>query len=457
MRSVVFSAFAACLAFVLFGSVVMAQPAGESVPVVVAVDTSRSLDAQSFQALVAQLRDMLGELPADTPSGLLAFADEPTWLAGPSASVAATLAATDRLERSGRFTLLNDALFVATRALPDGGVILLVSDGRDENSATTVDDLARRSEAQGVRVLSAGVGQRIDERALRRLALVSDGEYLGSFAELPTADLGARVEAARRQIAETPEPRRGADPAAGSVASDVGAQAAELGPVDVGGAESDSGVDPVGAASGPEGEASGGGDRGAKDSGFGTPWLVGGLLGLILLMGLAAWALQRSRPSSDPGDPDEQRALDEAEAEMLRPELLRADAALPQDSHEMTVPSAGTPEDDLQERLDRTRVLNNYSVLLVRQPGDAPRSFLLDGERAFSVGRDRLSNTLGLPDPALSAQHFKIVPRERTFFFVDLDSTNGSLVDGRRTRSKRLRSGDIIRAGQVEFEFQHYA
>ena len=36
--------------------------------------------------------------------------------------------------------MLNDALFVASRELPDGGVILLATDGRDENSATTVEE-----------------------------------------------------------------------------------------------------------------------------------------------------------------------------------------------------------------------------------------------------------------------------------------------------------------------------
>ena len=81
---------------------------------------------------------------------------------------------------------------------------------------------------------------------------------------------------------------------------------------------------------------------------------------------------------------------------------------------------------------------------------------MLDGDKAFAVGRDRHKNTLAVPDPALSAQHFKIVPRDEGYFFVDLESTNGSFVNGRKMGAKRLRHGDTIRAGQVEFEFQNF-
>jgi len=43
---------------------------------------------------------------------------------------------------AGRFTVLNDGLIEGVRALTDGGVLVLLSDGKDENSATTLEDAA---------------------------------------------------------------------------------------------------------------------------------------------------------------------------------------------------------------------------------------------------------------------------------------------------------------------------
>ena len=53
-----------------------------------------------------------------------------------------------------------------------------------------------------------------------------------------------------------------------------------------------------------------------------------------------------------------------------------------------------------------------------------------------------------------AGQHFKIVPHEGGFVLIDLEATNGTLLNGRRVRAKRLESGDSIRAGEVEFEFK---
>ena len=115
--------------------------------------------------------------------------------------------------------------------------------------------------------------------------------------------------------------------------------------------------------------------------------------------------------------------------------------------------AAGAADPD---RMEKTRVLTDQSVLLVREPDEPHRNFLLRGDGAFAVGRDPRANTLSLRDPALSARHFKVVPEEGIFYLVDLDSTNGTYVNQRRRRAARLASGDVIRAGQVELEFRTY-
>jgi hypothetical protein len=115
-----------------------------------------------------------------------------------------------------------------------------------------------------------------------------------------------------------------------------------------------------------------------------------------------------------------------------------------------------TATHNLDGAIEKTRVIADQSMLVVREPGEAHRSFLLRTDGAFAVGRDPRSNTLAMRDAALSAHHFKVVPDDGWFYVVDLDSTNGTYLNRHRVRAKRLHSGDVIQAGQVELEFRSF-
>lgn len=159
------------------------------VAMVVAVDTSRSLSPDHLRAAKDLLRRTLAELPGDTRVRLLRFDDDPPeWVRRqPGVSPSEVGDALGDLTLRGEDTVLNDALVAATGALATGGVILLATDGRDESSATTLEDVARRCEDRNIRVLSVGAGH-VQERTLRRLAGVSDGVYLGEAGQVgPTA------------------------------------------------------------------------------------------------------------------------------------------------------------------------------------------------------------------------------------------------------------------------------
>ncbi|MCG8456629.1 MAG: FHA domain-containing protein [Holophagales bacterium] len=444
----------ASAAFVLAALLVFAVPSASraEVPLVVAVDTSRSLDAAALERVVDRLRLALQGLPAETPSGLLAFDDEPRWQVELGASPAEVASALSGLTLQGNFTLLNDALFVAARALPEGGVVLLATDGRDENSAVLVDDIARRSEEQDVRIVAVGTGRTVRERALRRLALVTNGAYLGGVSDVDASALANEVKTGLEEVAELRTSRRATQAPAASVPPQGPPRAAE-GPPGTGGEST-----PVGPST--PADLGGSGSVGAL---WQSPYLLAGLLGLLLLFGLLAFGRRRGKEAEADDDSErererlDQQAADEAEAGMVRLELAQAEAAQPQEAPEVTVDTTVLEQLSLDERLERTRVLQDHSMLVMRKLGERPRTFMLDSEKAFAVGRDRHKNTLAVPDPALSSQHFKVVPRGEAQFFVDLESTNGSYVNGRRVAAKRLRHGDMIRAGQVEFEYQSYS
>lgn len=416
----------------------------ESPPVVVAVDTSRSLDGAALDEVVDRLRLALENLPADTPVGLLAFDDSPRWVRNLGSSPSDVAAGLRELELQGNFTLLNDALFVAARDLEDGGVVLLATDGRDENSATTVDDIARRCEAQGVRILSVGTGNSVEERALRRLALLSNGSYLGDVRQVDASAVAQAIDDARSAVS------------AERAKSVQTARSAPQQPV-----QSSPSQQPAQPTQQPTSTQS--------DSPMVSllrsllPWIITGLSILLVMMLL----LSRRKPSAASDDDfdetviqeaEDERAGDVAEAEVIRLELAQAAIAQPKEAPEVTVDTTVfNTQMSLDERLEHTRVLQNHGVLLMRRMGESPRSYMLDAHKAFAVGREKDKNTLAVPDPSISSQHFKIVPRGENYFFVDLESTNGSYIAGRKVGAKRLRNGDVIRAGQVEFEFQNYS
>lgn len=77
--------------------------------------------------------------------------------------------------------------------------------------------------------------------------------------------------------------------------------------------------------------------------------------------------------------------------------------------------------------------------------------FLLREARTV-VGRR--ATGLSVDDPALSRSHFEIEARGRDFFLRDLDSSNGTFLNGHPVRTAKLASGDQIRAGRTNMEFR---
>ena len=73
----------------------------------------------------------------------------------------------------------------------------------------------------------------------------------------------------------------------------------------------------------------------------------------------------------------------------------------------------------------------------------------LDGED-FSVGRNP-ANRLSIGDASLSRQHCVITSREGQFVIKDLDSRNGTFVNGVPARERVLVPGDEIQIGNSLF------
>src|SRR6185437_3547693 len=91
---------------------------------------------------------------------------------------------------------------------------------------------------------------------------------------------------------------------------------------------------------------------------------------------------------------------------------------------------------------------HDVSKLVLHVPGGGTRDIRLDRDR-ITIGR-RADNDVHLPYPAVSAEHAAIVTVLEDSFLEDLQSTNGTLVNGKRITKHFLRDHDAIDMGRVQ-------
>lgn len=65
---------------------------------------------------------------------------------------------------------------------------------------------------------------------------------------------------------------------------------------------------------------------------------------------------------------------------------------------------------------------------------------------SYSIGRS--GTRIAIPDPELSREHARVVVTDREIILIDLDSANGTYVDGERIRSTVISTDSSIRCGQ---------
>jgi pSer/pThr/pTyr-binding forkhead associated (FHA) protein len=88
---------------------------------------------------------------------------------------------------------------------------------------------------------------------------------------------------------------------------------------------------------------------------------------------------------------------------------------------------------------------------LVLIAGAPQRSYPLIAEETM-LGRAP-GNPIAIPDPLVSSRHLKIVRRGEVYAAVDMESENGTRVNGVKITSRELKQGDQIQVGGFTFYF----
>ncbi|MBX9581970.1 MAG: FHA domain-containing protein, partial [Gemmataceae bacterium] len=91
--------------------------------------------------------------------------------------------------------------------------------------------------------------------------------------------------------------------------------------------------------------------------------------------------------------------------------------------------------------------------LVVTAGPHAGREFAFDQHDTVLVGRSKDAHLrLSYDDPYFSRRHFLVEVNPPRVRVLDLDSRNGTLVNGRRVRDAELKDGDEVTAGHTVFK-----
>lgn len=95
------------------------------------------------------------------------------------------------------------------------------------------------------------------------------------------------------------------------------------------------------------------------------------------------------------------------------------------------------------------------SKLVIPQDDDAPRVIDLDDADGETLTIGRVSdNDIQIDDPSVSSHHARVIYEGGGWTLKDLDSTNGTRVNGENIQSARLEGADMVRFGKVEARFE---
>jgi pSer/pThr/pTyr-binding forkhead associated (FHA) protein len=90
--------------------------------------------------------------------------------------------------------------------------------------------------------------------------------------------------------------------------------------------------------------------------------------------------------------------------------------------------------------------------LVIQNQGMTGRACELHTDRT-TIGRVE-DNTFQIADPSVSSHHCEVHLRGSDIFIRDLNSTNGSFINGNKIEESILKPGQVLRLGQVELKLE---
>jgi pSer/pThr/pTyr-binding forkhead associated (FHA) protein len=150
----------------------------------------------------------------------------------------------------------------------------------------------------------------------------------------------------------------------------------------------------------------------------------------------------------DPKGVPQKRTISRAWDQLLFEGALRADGTLPAEAT-----SDLRPDDPKSSQVIRTRIEGGQPKLSVVQTAGLDISQFELNKEFIHVGRVE-GNDIVLPAPSVSSRHCMFIIRGADILIRDLNSANGTLVNGQLITEKVLLLGDTIQIGEVVMKLE---
>jgi FHA domain/von Willebrand factor type A domain len=359
------------------------------------------------------------------------------------------------LEPTDSYTYLYDAIYDSARELDkipaDRKALVLITDGIDTSSATTIEDAMSFSNSHGIAIHPIGTGK-MDHKSLQRMSKLTGGSVLDLNSTQLTQDIQDTI-ANQKIIAAapimpapspTPAPVVPKEPTVTEKPTESQQPQPEPEPIRPSGLMARYGY---------------------------LLWIVGaGIIAVPVVLWLVTRALKKeTRPCPGCGKPLEEfqtfcqecaavpkTIVAPASSIPLRPdstqEIKRHLAPEPFDPPSLP-PEVLIKQSDADEVLSKTFVLMDKPLLVVKKGKNIGQAFTLNRSVPISIGRSRVCE-IKLEDTTVSGQHCRIIPENGKHFLYDLRSTNGTFVNEKKVRKVELKEGDVIKVGETHFLYK---
>jgi Flp pilus assembly protein TadB len=190
MRQTLVAFAATTLTLLPFAADTAAQAPGESVEVIIAIDTSESMEP-AIEAAKAAANEFVVSMPAGVSIGVETFANDVTVLTAPTLDRGLITAKIGAIVTGGDTALFDVVVAASQHFTPtvDNKVLVLLSDGKDEGSVATLADAV--AAVDGVRV-----------EAISLTTSLTDLDALSALGTVTAADDAAAVSAAFARVAD---------------------------------------------------------------------------------------------------------------------------------------------------------------------------------------------------------------------------------------------------------------
>ena len=401
----------------------------DQIAILIAVDASLSMAGEPIDSVKASIKAFLGQSSNNDHIGIIAFHDS-VEIISPFTSDMVTLSGyVDSIKAVGSDTYLHMALYKGLEmlqendSLPSNKALIVLSDGKDEGMAYSDDDAIELALKFGIPIYSIGYHTKVAKKHLRVLERMSDktgGEYIDAPT---TADLAGVYDAVYEQI----QAQQTVCFSAQAFKADSLEHVININLVTESGNGNSSIV-----------------FRTPAGDGKKLDWILIASV-ILLLVGVSFYMNRKAKQQAEEEKKQLQDEKERLEKELSLEREARSQGDQPvQDKTEL----ADREPDPRHTVISGSTGAQGYQAQFYFDSGplSGQTVILSDG---MTIGRSE-SNTLVIADQTVSGQHGKIEYKGNNFVIVDLNSTNGTLVNGNKISEIALKQGDRVELGKVK-------